>query len=82
MGYENTSFNYLNNDEDLPNDDIVPAWSCEKIDKHINLRKTNHCHTDLLGNLEFNMSKRILAPMVDILILILFHNFNKNHLFT
>ncbi|HET6590131.1 MAG TPA: hypothetical protein VFG45_08215 [Candidatus Nitrosocosmicus sp.] len=51
MGYENTSFNYLNNDEDLPNDGLVPAWSCEKIDIHINLRKTNHCHTDLLGDL-------------------------------
>ncbi|WP_154670576.1 hypothetical protein [Candidatus Nitrosocosmicus sp. SS] len=51
MGYENTSFNYLNIDGDLPKCGIVSSWISEKLDIHINLRKTNHGHTDLLGDL-------------------------------
>jgi pimeloyl-ACP methyl ester carboxylesterase len=60
LGHEFTNFEYLNNSRDSPNDGIVPAWSSEDLNRHTNLGETNHCHTDLLNDLEYNMSKSIL----------------------
>ena len=48
------------NFENVPNDGIVPKWSAEDLNNYTDLGYTFHCHTDLLGSQEYDLSKNVL----------------------
>jgi triacylglycerol lipase len=54
IGYTILNFGHV------PNDGIVPKWSVEQLNNYTNLGYTFHCHTDLLGGQEYNISKSVL----------------------
>jgi pimeloyl-ACP methyl ester carboxylesterase len=61
IGSEDIGQHFLNvNAINTPNDGIVPKWSVESLTNFTNLGSTPHCHTDLLSNQEYNMSKSVL----------------------
>lgn len=53
-------YDYLASDGHVPNDGLVPSWSSEALENHVNLGSTAHCHTDLLNDIEYEMSKPVL----------------------
>jgi pimeloyl-ACP methyl ester carboxylesterase len=55
IGYTILNFGHV------PNDGIVPKWSVEQLNNYTNLGYTFHCHTDLLGGQEYNISKSVLV---------------------
>jgi len=55
IGYTILNFGHV------PNDGIVPKWSVEDLNNYTNLGYTFHCHTDLLGSQEYNLSKSVLV---------------------
>lgn len=59
-GLEGIGYPILYNFGHVPNDGIVPKWSIEGLDNYTNLGYTFHCHTDLLGSQEYNLSKNVL----------------------
>jgi hypothetical protein len=59
-GSEGDGYDYLANNGHIPNDGIVPAWSSEALEDHMNLGSTNHCHTELLNNEEYELSRSVL----------------------
>jgi pimeloyl-ACP methyl ester carboxylesterase len=61
-GSEVIGYTILYNFGHVPNDGIVPKWSVEKLNNYTNLGYTIHCHTDLLGSQEYNLSKSVLMP--------------------
>jgi pimeloyl-ACP methyl ester carboxylesterase len=59
-GLEGIGYPILYNFGLVPNDGIVPKWSVEDLNNYTNLGYTFHCHTDLLGSQEYNLSKNVL----------------------
>jgi hypothetical protein len=59
-GLEAIGYSILYNFGHLPNDGIVPKWSVKDLNNYTNLGYTFHCHTDLLGSQEYNLSKSVL----------------------
>jgi len=59
-GSEVIGYSILYNFGHVPNDGIVPKWSVEELNNYTNLGYTFHCHTDLLGSQEYNLSKNVL----------------------
>jgi triacylglycerol lipase len=59
IGYTILNFGHV------PNDGIVPKWSVEELNNYTNLGYTFHCHTDLLGGQEHNLSKSVLIYLAD-----------------
>jgi len=55
IGYTILNFGHV------PNDGIVPKWSVEQLNNYTNLGYTFHCHTELLGGQEYNISKSVLV---------------------
>jgi pimeloyl-ACP methyl ester carboxylesterase len=60
-GLEGIGYTILNFGH-VPNDGIVPKWSVEQLNNYTNLGYTFHCHTDLLGSQEYDLSKSVLIP--------------------
>lgn len=54
------NYNYLYWRWHLPNDGIVPQWSVESKPYFNHLGSTTHCHQDLLGKEEYQLSEEIL----------------------
>jgi pimeloyl-ACP methyl ester carboxylesterase len=59
-GAEGIGYTILYNFGHVPNDGIVPKWSVEELNNYTNLGYTFHCHTDLLGSQEYDLSKSVL----------------------
>jgi pimeloyl-ACP methyl ester carboxylesterase len=59
-GLEGIGYPILYNFGHVPNDGIVPKWSVEVLNNYTNLGYTFHCHTDLLGSQEYDLSKNVL----------------------
>jgi pimeloyl-ACP methyl ester carboxylesterase len=63
IGWENIGQYFLNfYSENIPNYGIVPVWSVESLLNFNSLGSTNHCHTDLLSDQEYELSKNVLVP--------------------
>src|SRR5919197_5006052 len=60
LGFEDDGYRELNNLGAGHNDGIVPVSSA--LGHFTNLGHTNHCHTGLLTNQEYNIAKTVLAP--------------------
>jgi hypothetical protein len=63
LGHEDLGYTILHNmgGREDPNDGIVPEESVESLTNFTNLGHTLHCHTDLLSNQEYEISKSVLT---------------------
>jgi pimeloyl-ACP methyl ester carboxylesterase len=63
LGFEDIGYRELINMGAGHNDGVVPISSVESLSYSTNLGHTHHCHTGLLSNQEFSMTKSVLTPM-------------------
>jgi pimeloyl-ACP methyl ester carboxylesterase len=60
FGFENGLYNELNRLNQGPNDGIVPIWSVKTVPHSTFLGATHDCHTGLLSDAEYGLSRHIL----------------------
>jgi pimeloyl-ACP methyl ester carboxylesterase len=62
LAFENDGYTQLESMNAGNNDGIVPVSSVESLSNFTNLGHTDHCHTGLLANEEYDMTKSVLMP--------------------